>query len=501
MSTKKKSIYNIISGIAGQLIIALVGLLIPRLVMVNFGSEVNGFLNSVTQIFQYVALLEAGVGLTTLQALYKPIGSDDFHQINAYLSATNKYYQKTSVIYFVVVIFFAVCYPFLIETEISRGTVFGVVFFMGMNGVINFWISAKYKLLLEADGKKYVLLNINTVVSLISNGIKIILLLAGYDILIVQGCFCLISIAQAVFINRYVKRNYGWLDITVKPDYSGISQKYSALVHQISGLIFGSTDVLIISVCCDLKMVSVYTMYSMVMNLASNLISQIGNGFVYRLGQLFYKDRNHFLKINRIFEVVNLAAVFSCFTVIYVLIIPFIRLYTRGITDVDYIDYRLPLLFVMVQLLSNGRSVMGNIINYAGKYKETQYRSILESVINLSVSFILVTKCGVYGVLIGTIVALLYRTNDIVLYVNHRILNKSAWKSYRGWMIDFTVFFILIWCSHRLPVSIDNYWQLMGYGIIWGIISVGVFAVVQIIFERKVILDLWELIKGLRLKN
>ena len=65
----KRSIYNIIFGVANQLVMIAVGILLPRLVLINLGSESNGLLNSVNQIFAYFALLEAGVGTATLQAL------------------------------------------------------------------------------------------------------------------------------------------------------------------------------------------------------------------------------------------------------------------------------------------------------------------------------------------------------------------------------------------------------------------------------------------------
>lgn len=468
MNVKKKSIYNVLSGLLGQIAIAVIGLLIPRLVMVNFGSEVNGLVNSVTQIFQYVGLLEAGVGLTTLQALYKPIALDDKEKINGYLSATNQYYQKAGVIYFIIVILLALSYPKLVHSSVMPKTITAVIFFMGLNGAVNFFLSGKYKLLLEADGKKYVVINIGTVFSILSNLVKVILLLIGFDIVAVQGSFCLINIAQAFAINYYTRKCYKWVDLKAKPDFSGIKQRYSALIHQVSGLIFGSTDVIILTLFCDLKVVSVYTTYSMITNLVSNLVGQIGNGFTFRLGQLYQVDKERFLRLNRIYEIINLTIVFICYTVVYILFIPFIKLYTAGIKDMNYLDYRLPALFVIVQVLSNGRAVMGNVINYAGHFKDTQYRSVIESVINLLVSLLLVPYLGIYGVLIGTIVALFYRTNDIIIYASRRILHIGLWQTYRGWLVDLLIGGVIISVVNMLNISLNNYGQLLVYGMVLG---------------------------------
>ena len=72
-SILKKSSYNLIFGFLGQFVTIAFGILLPRLVLVEYGSEVNGLLNSVTQIFAYFALLEAGIGGVTLQSLYKTV--------------------------------------------------------------------------------------------------------------------------------------------------------------------------------------------------------------------------------------------------------------------------------------------------------------------------------------------------------------------------------------------------------------------------------------------
>ena len=62
MSRKKNSISNLTWGIIGNVITSVVAIVIPRLFIVNYGSEVNGLLSSIRQIYVYLALLEVGVG-------------------------------------------------------------------------------------------------------------------------------------------------------------------------------------------------------------------------------------------------------------------------------------------------------------------------------------------------------------------------------------------------------------------------------------------------------
>ena len=103
-NTVKKIKLNFIFGLLAQVISLLVGIIVPRLFIVNYGSEVNGYINSINQIFVYVALLEAGVGSAAVYSLYAPVGSDDKNKINGILSATNKYYTRTGFLYLSIVI-------------------------------------------------------------------------------------------------------------------------------------------------------------------------------------------------------------------------------------------------------------------------------------------------------------------------------------------------------------------------------------------------------------
>ena len=77
---------NLISSLVYQVVLISLSFLLPRLYLENFGSEVNGVLSTIKQIFMYLFLLEAGVGLATTQALYKRIGEKDYKSANEVLS-------------------------------------------------------------------------------------------------------------------------------------------------------------------------------------------------------------------------------------------------------------------------------------------------------------------------------------------------------------------------------------------------------------------------------
>ena len=138
MQNGKKSIANILTSTLSQIITLGLGIIIPRLVLVNLGSEANGLLSSVNTILGYVSLLEAGVGAASMQALYGPVAKENRSDINSILAATNIFYKRTSRMYLTVVLFMTVVLPFTIKSSLPTWQIMAVVCLSGMPGVISY---------------------------------------------------------------------------------------------------------------------------------------------------------------------------------------------------------------------------------------------------------------------------------------------------------------------------------------------------------------------------
>ena len=421
-NTLKKSSYNLIFGVIGQIVTIAFGILLPRLVLVGYGSEVNGLLNSVNQIFAYFALLEAGVGFVALQSLYSTVGKQSKEDTNAILSAVNKYYKKTSILYVFAVILLAGIYPIVVDSTISWWVIVAVICFNGVGPIANYFARAKYSLLLQAEGKIYILTNIETSIHVLINIAKIVLLMNGFNVVVVQFSAMIFYLLQTMIVLLYIKKKYKWIDLTVKPNEEALKQSRNAMVHQVGTLVFNNTDSILLTIFAGLSQVSVYAIYGLLFNMIKTAISTINDSLKFILGQKFNNDIVAFQKMNRAYENFFIAIVFALFTVTAFFIVPFLKLYTAGVTDVDYFMPNLPILFAILSILAYIRTPSNQIISFAKHYKETQWRCILETAINLSVSVALVIPFGIYGVLLGTIVALLYRTIDMIIYANKRIL-------------------------------------------------------------------------------
>ena len=490
-----KGLKNILYGMLSQFITIALGIIIPRLVLVNLGSEANGLLNSTASILSYMSLLEAGVGTATLQALYKPITEGDHYSVNRIMAATNYFYCRTGYIYLAIVVLISVVYTVFVQSDIARPDIFLVVLLTGLSGVLSYFFQGKYRILLQAEGRNYIITNATTIQTIGTSLLKVILLVSGFQVVAVQTSYFIFNLLQMLIILMYIRRHYTWIDLTVKPDFQAIAQKNAVLIHQISGMIFGNTDVLVLTLFATLKDVSLYSMYALIFGLIKTITVIISESFVFSLGQSF-SDRERFLRIFNTYEVYTLTITFSLFCITKILILPFLRLYTAGVTDVNYIDAYLPWLFVVFYLLHNGRVASAHVINIAQRFEDTKWRSILESVINVTVSVTMVIKFGVYGVLIGTIAALLYRTNDMILYAA-KIIDRSPLITYKRWGRNVLIFSVIAAVASRLQIPANNYVQLFLSAIVLGITIVPVFIVINSLLEQESARYAWRILKNM----
>ena len=480
---KSRGVKNILFGLLSQIITLFLGLVIPRLVLVNLGSESNGLLNAIANVLSYMSLLEAGVGTATLQALYKPIAQNDRDGISRIMSATNYFSRRTGTIYFALMSVIAIAFTFLIDSEIPKFDIFLVAFMAGMSGVISYFYQGKFKILLQAEGKSYITTNIGTITHVCISLSKIAVLLAGGNVVAVQAVYFVFNIVQMIVFLAYMQRHYAWVDYKAEPDFEATSQKNAVLVHQISGLVFSNTDVLVLTIFTSLKEVSVYSMYAMIYGMVKTIAVVLYESYTYALGQSYNTDRERFMRMFNAYEMFTIMISFSLYCICRGLMSPFLTLYTSGVNDIAYVDQYLPWLFAVFYLLHNGRTSSAVLINISQHFEDTKWRSILESLINVTVSVICVIRFGVYGVVMGTIAALLYRTNDMIIFAS-RILQRSCWVTYKRWLLNIGIFMALSWVIDRMPIRYENYFWLLVSALVVGVLVLFAFCVVNAVAER-----------------
>lgn len=454
---KQRAIKNILYSSLVKLLTFAIGIVIPRLIIVGYGSEINGLLQTVSNIYSYLALIMAGVGTAAIQGLYKPISEHNKSQISSVLVATRHYFRKLVRWYAIGAVIFAFVFPFLVQSTINTRIIIAVILIEGLSSSLTYYYTYTVQALLSADGRDYVIQIIQFVVFLVTSAVKIGLVLLSVNIVILEIAYLVINILQITMYQIYIKKQYDWIDWNESADTDVLKNRKFFLLNGIAWTVFSSTDTIIISTFCGLMFSSVYALYNMIFANLNLVLAIIYNSVYFILGQVYHEDKDKYLVLHDGFESLITGFVFALLSVAYILILPFFRLYTRGITDINYIDSYLPLLFCMVQILSNCRMISGNLINLTNNPKMTNKASIAEVIINLSLSVILAKSIGLYGVLIATIVALGFKTNYIVIIANKKLLNRTPLRTYITFGVNILMFIGCILFTNYVNLGIADY--------------------------------------------
>lgn len=154
---EKRIFRNVVTNFLVQIVLAVSALIIPRYILAVYGSEMNGLVASISQFITYAALVEMGIGDATVIALYRPIAKDDKKNIELIISGAGRLYRRSGYVYMSILLLIAVLYPLLIGQQFEYWFIFELVLCIGLVNAIDYFIWGKYKPLLIADQKYYVL--------------------------------------------------------------------------------------------------------------------------------------------------------------------------------------------------------------------------------------------------------------------------------------------------------------------------------------------------------
>lgn len=495
---KNKTFRNISIGIVLQLVIALSGIIVPKLILSCYGSTINGLIVSINQLISYLALVEAGVGSVAIVALYSPLSDNNRQSINEILSASHKLYKKSGIVYLFLVIFLSFIYPFFVNGQVNSLLVTSMFFVLSTSNLIDYLFLGKYKVLLTADEKLYIVNGLQIFSVLLNTVITVFLVLNNFDILLIKSLNIFICVLRLIIVKLYVRKNYSYINLSVKADYSKLSQRWDSLVHQITAIITGNTDILLITILLgssSLLEVSVYSVYNMVVVAISGLFGTLSSSLQAYFGKLISVDSSDLSARFEMFENIYFPILFSVMCCVSILILPFITLYTQNVNDINYYRPLVAFFFVFNAIIQNIRIPGITLICSAGKFKETRNRSIMEAVINLTISIMLIPKFGILGALIGTSFSYLYRTFDVIVYSNNFIKNYSLKNTFKKLFINtfcfFLCLFLVIVINHYLPINGWMSWVFAG--VIDYTITTIVFFTVNFVLNKNMFFEIRKL--------
>ena len=111
----------------------------------------NGLVSSVTQILNYITLLEGGVGGVVTASLYRPLAENDLRKISGIVNATERFFRRVALIYVVYVAATALIYPSFLRGGESYWYIAALICVIGSSLFVQYFFSLTARLLLK-DG-------------------------------------------------------------------------------------------------------------------------------------------------------------------------------------------------------------------------------------------------------------------------------------------------------------------------------------------------------------
>lgn len=458
MSRTQAFFKNVVATGLASIVTMVSGFILPRIMLTVYGSEINGLITSITQFVTYFSLVEAGIGAATIYSLYSPLANHDTNKINSIITASKNFYFKTGYIFLCLISGGALVYAVFIRTNVLSSFEVGTLFFIiGFNSVVDYFALAKYRTLLTADQKTYVISLANIVQTVLNCSIIAIMSYLKFSVVVVRLVALSAILLRSLILWIYCKKKYSYICFNVEPDNTALNKRWDALYLQILGAIHTGAPAVIATIFLSLTQVSIYSIYNVVMQGINSILSIFTSGLSAGFGDLISRnDKVAFEKAFRQFEFIYYILITVVYSVTFAMYMPFIELYTTG-ADISYSYPIIASLMVINGFFYNLKTPYGMIVISEGKYKETRLATTIQGLLEIVCGSIGAVLCGIEGILIGCIISNLYRVIQFFTYAEGNLIPFGIRETIKMVIINSLLFcslsFIFTVCIKSIEIK------------------------------------------------
>ena len=493
-SRTKNAALNIFFSLLLQLVTCVRGLILPGIIIPAYGSDVNGLVSSITQFLTYISLLEAGVGSIFRASLYKPLANGDMDMVSGIINEQKRFYRKIGMIFVLYVIALCFIYPMIAKTDASKPYVISLLLILSVSTFTEYFFSLPYTSLLSADQLVRITYIVSIVYTLVNILVSLVCVSLKADIRTIYLSMSVIGLLRPLFYTLYVRKHYR-LNKSATPDKVAMAQRTNGMVHHFAYYIHTNTDSAILTIFLGTAMVSVYNVYGAIIFGVEKIITSVSSGASASIGNLIASgSKEDINKTTDVFELVQGGIATVIYTITAILLIPFIRLYTVNMTDVNYLHPVFGYTLIFAELIYCFRCIYSTVSTSANKFKETQLGAVLECVVNLvsSLVLVLIAKMGLIGVAIGTVLGMLVRYIFEVVFLSKNVIYRPVRKAVKMMAASASVCALSVLICHSVInySAIETYGSWVCYAVVTTLITVSVAALIYFGLYRKVMLSI-----------
>lgn len=387
---------------------------------------------------------------------------------------------------------FAFVYPLTIsQTSYSYPEVLLMVLLIGANGATQILFIGKYKALLMASQMNGINLTINALSTVL------------YSILLALGAYAKFELLVGISIatSAYLFRGLAYyIAVKIKmPQYSfcerckqvDFPQRGAAFISQILTMVSLNGGIIVLSLMrAPMEQISVYTTYNLVLSGLYMLMYSIENSVTAALGDLSASsDMEHIRKSYHWFDSVYhlvWTVVVACLSA---LLIPFIEVYTSGVSDIEYVLPVEAILFILIGAFWMLRNEETLLMSAKGRFQDMQGPMCIEACIVIIGGGIFYLVFGMKGLLTAKLVSALYMAKKLVQYTHTKLLYETTATKLKNVGISLLEICLILILS--IPIGqffiFSNFFIWIIYAIICGTISTIVTGLGALFFHKELL--------------
>ena len=421
----RKAVINIITSMTDQIIATICAFLIPRLILVTFGSEYFGVVQSITQYMGIVELMTIGLSGAARVALYKPLAERNNYEISRIIKSFRMHMRKAAALLIGYILLLSLVYSYISHNSLTRIEIAEFVLIIGMRTIAESLLMGVSLSLLAADQLVSVYACAMAVARILNAVMIFVLIGQGRSIVSVYFFSNLAFLAAAVFLDVFIRKYYS-LTSECEPNEDAFALRGAVAYHNIANYVHENIDITLLTLFSEASLISVYSIYHLITAKMHVVMRVFTNGLEGAFGNMWAKEEHDALKQNfHLYEFCIFSFVSVVFSCVGVLIVPFISLYTAGVEDQNYIFYDIAVFSTVAEGIYCIREPYLTLTYATGKYEETKKASACEAIINLIISLSLIHFMGITGLLLGTIVANTFRSLHFIWFDYKYILKQS----------------------------------------------------------------------------
>lgn len=396
-------------------ILKIYQLLVPfvmRTAMIYFlGVQYLGLNSLFSSVLQVLNLAELGVGSAMVYSMYKPIAGDDTDTICALMRLYKIYYRIIGLVVCVAGLILLPFIPYLIKGEVPPDINVYILYVLNLGAtVLSYWLFAYKNSILQAHQRTDMISKVMLVTETVKYILQFVILAIFHNYYLFVIVLLLSQVLTNIFTAFVANRMYPQYQAKGKLPREEIQQINRRIrdlfTSKIGAVIVNSADTIVISAFLGLNVLAVYQNYFYVITavigmntiIFASVTAGIGNSIVVETKEKNFNDLRKFT-----FIIAWIAGICtSCFLCLFQ---PFMRLWVGKDLLLDYsIVICLGIYFFIYEL----NQLLNTYKDAAGIWHEDRFRPLVTALTNLTLNLISVQFIGLYGVVLSTVLSMLF---------------------------------------------------------------------------------------------